>query len=163
MGTGRSTTLRWSNLGAMLKLYTSYFAQLRNFPNNLVGLSTAVWNPKWLQPNRDKNGTLWLDIPPLKPDKNCVGLCNGQCNPKHPNNCEFLKQYYKQLKAIDINNFITKLNNLKLQIEQGEHLNNIEFAFLVYETPTNPCSERVIIQTWLQENKIPIEEWKYTR
>lgn len=32
-----------------MKLYTSYFAQLRNFPRNLVGLSTAVWNPKWLQ------------------------------------------------------------------------------------------------------------------
>lgn len=147
----------------MLKLYTSYFAQLRNFPNNLVGLSTAVWNPKWLQPNRDKNGALWLDIPPLKPGKNCEGLCNGQCNPKHPNDCAFLNQYYQQLKEIDIDKFIDKLNNLKLQIEQGEHLNNIEFAFLVYETPTNPCSERVIIQKWLRENRIPIEEWKYIR
>ena len=78
-----------------MKLYTSYFAQLRNFPPNLVGLSTAVWNPKWLQSGRDKNGAIWLDIPPLKPGVACEGLCEGKCLPKHPNNCQFLSSPIK--------------------------------------------------------------------
>lgn len=145
-----------------MKIYTSYFAQIRNFPSNLVGLSTTVFNPKWLRPKKSQNGILWLDIPPLKPGHSCMGLCSGHCNPKHPQDCEFLKQYRIQLNNINFNDFLTKLNKLKNKIEQNEKINNIDFAFLVYETPTNPCSERVVIQQWLRENGIEVKEWTKT-
>ena len=53
-----------------------------------------------------------------------------------------------------------KLFRLKIAIEIGENLDEeVEFAFLVYETPQNPCSERTIIQKWFHENGIEIEEW----
>lgn len=143
-----------------MKLYTSYFAQLRNFPPNLVGLSTAVWNPKWLNPNRDKNGTIWLDIPPLKPGKECDGLCNGKCTPKHPNDCDFLKVYRKQLDKINFKTFIEHLETLAKTIQLGENLSEVNFAFLVYEKYDNPCSERAIIQQWFKDNGMEIEEWR---
>ena len=143
-----------------MKLYTSYFAQLRNFPPNLVGLSTAIWNPKWLQVGRDKNGAIWLDIPPLKPGKECDGLCNGKCTPKHPNDCDFLKVYRKQLDKIDFKMFIKHLEVLAKTIELGENLNEVNFAFLVYEKYDNPCSERAIIQQWFKDNGMEIEEWR---
>ena len=142
-----------------MKLYTSYFAQLRNFPPNLVGLSTAIWNPKWLQPGRDKNGAIWLDIPPLKPGRECEGLCTGKCNPKHPQDCAFLKTYYEQLQKIDYFKFMNKLFNLHDKICEKEGFTELDFAFLVYETPQNPCSERTIIQKWFHENEMKIEEW----
>lgn len=142
-----------------MKLYTSYFAQLRNFPPNLVGLSTAIWNPKWLNPGRDKNGAIWLDIPPLKPGKECDGLCNGKCAPKHPNDCDFLKVYHKQLDKIDFKKFIEHLETLAKTIQLGENLEEVNFAFLVYEKYDNPCSERKIIQQWFRDNGIEIEEW----
>lgn len=143
-----------------MKLYTSYFAQLRNFPPNLVGLSTAVWNPKWLQPGRDKNGAIWLDIPPLKPGAACEGLCNGNCAPKHPKDCDFLKTYRAQLNKIDFKQFISHLQLLADTIKMGEKLEDVDFAFLVYEKYTNPCSERWPIQQWFQDNGIEIKEWK---
>ena len=142
-----------------MKLYTSYFAQLRNFPPNLVGLSTAIWNPKWLQSGQDKNGALWLDIPPLKPGCECEGLCAGKCNPKHPQDCKFLKAYYEQLKKIDYFKFMNKLFDLHNKICENEGFDELDFAFLVYETPRNPCSERIVIQKWFHENGMKIEEW----
>lgn len=143
-----------------MKLYTSYFAQLRNFPPTLVGCSTTVWNPRWLQKGRDKNGALWIDCPPLKPGHSCDGLCNGKCNPKHPNDCQFLIAYKQQLDKIDFQKFIANLSRLEEQIKQEENLSHVDFAFLVYETPQNPCSERRIIQQWLCEHGIEVSEWK---
>lgn len=29
-----------------MNLYTSYWAMVRNFPKNLVGLNTTMWPPK---------------------------------------------------------------------------------------------------------------------
>ena len=143
-----------------MKFYTSYFAQLRNFPSNLVGLSTAVWNPKWLQSSRDKNGAIWLDIPPLKPGVACEGLCEGNCAPKHPENCDFLKTYRAQLNQINFQDFISHLQLLADTIKMGEKLEDVDFAFLVYEKYTNPCSERWPIQQWFRDNGMEIKEWK---
>lgn len=142
-----------------MKLYTSYWAQVRNFPPNLVGLNTTVWPPKWRPLGKDKNNVLVIDCPPLKPGSECEGLCRGACGPKHPKDCQFLKVYRRQLDYINIEDFITQLERLKQQIEKGENLQNIEFAFIVFESPKNPCSERWAIQDWLKYNDIEVEEW----
>ena len=143
-----------------MKLYTSYFAQLRNFPPNLVGLSTAVWNPKWLQPGRDKKGAIWLDCPPLKPGIKCEGLCNGKCRPLHPDTCQFLKTYRAQLDKINFKQFISHLQLLSNTIKIGEQLDeDVDFAFLVYEPDYKLCSERRQIQQWFKDNGMEIKEW----
>ena len=80
-----------------MKIYTSYWAQVRNFPKNLVGLNTTVWPPKWRPLGQDKRGVIVIDCPPLKPGKECEGLCRGACEPAHPDDCTFLKVYYDQL------------------------------------------------------------------
>ena len=143
-----------------MKIYTSYFAQLRKFPQNLVGLSTAVWNPKWRPMGKDKRGVICVDCPPFKPGYTCNGLCDGKCNPKHPENCAFLKAYKEQLDKISLIQFQNSLGNLASKISINEGLKDIDFALLVYETPDNPCSERVAIQQWGREHNINIEEWK---
>jgi len=142
-----------------VKIYTSYFAQLRKFPPNLVGLSTAVWNPRWRPMGKDARGVICVDCPPFKPGHSCSGLCNGKCNPKHPNDCEFLKAYKAQLDKLNIHSIQESLGKLATQIARDEKLQDIDFAFLVYETPTNPCSERVAIQQYFKEHGIKCEEW----
>lgn len=143
-----------------MKIYTSYFAQLRKFPPDLVGLSTAVWNPKWRPMGKDKRGVICVDCPPFKPGHECEGLCNGKCEPKHPEDCAFLKAYKTQLDKLNITRIQNSLGKLAKQISHDEGLQDIDFAFLVYETPSNPCSERVAIQQWFHEHGMPIEEWQ---
>ena len=143
-----------------MKLYTSYFAQLRKFPPNLIGLSTAVWNPKWRLMGKDKRGVICVDCPPFKPGRECEGLCNGKCEPKHPEDCTFLKAYKAQLDKLNITRIQNSLGKLAKQISYDEGLQDIDFAFLVYETPSNPCSERIAIQQWFHEHGMSIEEWQ---
>lgn len=37
-----------------MKIYTSYFYQVRNFPINTVAFSTAMWDPKWFHDFKDR-------------------------------------------------------------------------------------------------------------
>ena len=142
-----------------MKLYTSYWAQVRFFPTNLVGLNTTVWPPKWRPLGQDKRGVWVIDCPMLKPGEECDGLCRGSCDPKHPQDCEFLKVYSKQLDKIDFNKFINSLQNLHDKICEGEHLPDLDFALIVFETATNKCSERWSLQDWVRKNGIEINEW----
>ena len=144
-----------------MKLYTSYWAQVKNFPKNLVALSTVVWEPKWYKVGGiDKNGVISLQCPPLRPGKACDGLCNGKCNPKHPQDCKFLQEYRKQLDAIDFSVFMRKINKLHDIIQEREKINDVNFAFIFYEKYDNPCSERWVVQDWLRTHNVRIEEWE---
>ena len=126
-----------------MKLYTSYWAQVRNFPPNLVGLNTTIWPPKWRPLGKDNREVWVIDCPPLKPGPSSEGLCRGDCNPKHPENCQFLINYYNQLRNIDIRDFFERLVKLKNKME----------------TPSNKCSERVMIHLWLKDWGVEVEEW----
>lgn len=142
-----------------MKIYTSYWAQVRNFPKNLIGLNTTVWPPKWRPLGQDKRGIWVIDCPPLKPGQECEGLCNGKCEPRHPEDCAFLDTYYNQLCNLDFNQFMKNLQKLKLQICNDEGLDDVDFALIVFETPTTSCSERGAIQKWLKNHEVDVEEW----
>ena len=109
---------------------------------------------------KDKRGVICVDCPPFKPGRECEGLCEGKCNPKHPEDCAFIKTYKNQLDKLNIVSIQESLGKLANQIAQDEHFTDIDFAFLVYETPTNPCSERVAIQQYFKEHGINVQEWQ---
>lgn len=142
-----------------MKLYTSYWAQVRNFPTNLIGLNTTVWPPKWRPLGQDARGVWVIDCPPLKPGHNCDDLCNGKCDPKHPQDCEFLKQYTRQLEAINFKHFMYQLFNLHERIAYDSDIKDFDFAFIFFEKYDNPCSERWAVQDWLRSHGTQIEEW----
>lgn len=144
-----------------MKFYTSYYYQIRNFPPNLIALSTAIWPPKYLNFGiPDKRGVICINCPPLQPGISCEGLCDGSCDPKHPKDCSFLKVYREQLDKIDFNNFIKSLDKIsKIFLNDYPNFETVNFAFIVYEKFDNPCSERGPIQDWLRANGIEVEEW----
>lgn len=139
-----------------MKLYTSYWAQVRKFPTSLVGLNTTVWPPKYRPLGLDARGVLVLNCKPLIPGHECEYLCRGKCEPPHPYDCEFLQTYRKQLDRINFNEFYTYMEKL------SKKYNNADFAFIVFEPPTRACSERRIIQEWIRDNGFDIEEWQTT-
>lgn len=144
-----------------MKLYTSYWAQVKNFPKNLVALSTVVWEPKWYNVGSvDKNGIISLRCRPLRPGHSCDGLCDGRCEPRHPQDCAFLREYRKQLDAIDFDDFIQHLLDLQARLlEDFPDRKELDFAFIFFEKYDNPCSERWAVQDWLRAHGVEIEEW----
>ena len=142
-----------------MKIYTSYWAQVRNFPRNLIGLNTTVWPPKYRPLGKDQRGVIVLNCKPLIPGRECEYLCRGACDPPHPQDCAFLQTYRKQLDKINFNEFYTYMGELNAKIALKENLEYANFAFIVFEPPTRECSERIVIQSWFRDNGIEIEEW----
>ena len=115
-----------------MKIYTSYWAQVRNFPTTLIGLNTTIFPPRWHPLGQDNRGVWVIDCPPLKPGHNCDGLCNGKCAPKHPQDCKFLYEYKRQLDAIDFDRFFQKLQKLHDSISEDMN-KDIDFAFKLHK------------------------------
>ena len=144
-----------------MKIYTSYFYQVRFFPSNLIPLSTAIWDPKWFHDFKgqshifiDGNGVLnGLRCPQLVPGPICHDECRGpeNCAIKSPYRCDFLRHYREQLDKINISEFLSHLEELT---------DGMDIAFLFHEAPNNPCSERRVVQEWLRDNGMEVKEWE---
>ena len=89
-----------------MKIYTSYFYQIRFFPKNLIPLSTAMYDPKWFHDFRgynfvfkDNNGVInGLRATEFSPKG---GECHGiKGCPFTPETCPASKSYSKQLNNI---------------------------------------------------------------
>ena len=127
-----------------MKIYTSYFYQVRNFPINAVAFSTAMWDPKWFHNFKDKSYKFNIEY----------------CNTSNPNTCLFLKNYYEQLCELDIHKVIGRLEEIAEAVQKKEGFKEEPIIILlVYETPKNKCSERQIIHKWFSSNGIKIKEW----
>lgn len=154
----------------MIKIYTSYFYQIRFFPQYLVPLSTAIWDPAWFHQNqkqdhiwKDKNGVYnGLRAEVFAPGPLCEGLCRGPefCATGSPQDCLFLKAYRFQLDQLDFNDIVNRCERMGKYVQSLEHFrHDPEIALIVHEAPQNPCSERRVIQEWFAANGIEVKEW----
>lgn len=153
-----------------MRIYTSYFYQIRFFTPNMIPLSTAMWDPKWYHENqsqshvyKDKRGILnGMRCLSLVPGPHCSGDCRGDCANPSPNTCDFLKHYREQLDQINFQEF---LKELKMLADSTAQIMNIHedmiICLIVHEAPSNQCSERVVIQEWFKDNNFPINEWSH--
>lgn len=151
-----------------MRIYTSYFYQIRFFPPNLVPLSTAMFDPKWYHDNKaqsyqfkDKRGVLnGLRIEPFVPGPMCHNLCHGpETCYEHPDSCSFLLGYLGQLNQLNFEQIMQRFVNLSIAIKSKENLDDVDFALIVHEAPTKECSERAMIQRWFAANGYQVNEW----
>ena len=154
-----------------MKIYTSYFYQVRFMKPYQIPLSTAKWDPKWFYDNKtqgyvwvDKNGVYnGLRAEPFAPGPLCDGLCSGKenCLTGSPQSCLFLKTYRYQLDQLDYQNIIARCEHMADYIQ---HLANFteepEIILLVHEAKDNPCSERRVIQEWFASHGKIVTEWE---
>lgn len=158
-----------------MKIYTSYFYQIRFFPKNLIPLSTAHSDPQWFHQNTrnhrlqfvDKRGVLnGLRAEPFVPrfTTDDPGACFGPdyCS-DIPELCVFLKKYREQLDQLNYLEMMERCHMLGKKIENrlGTDYANPDFAFIVHEAPWNSCSERRVIQEWFYDNGLRVEEWQH--
>ena len=156
--------------GSGLKIFTSYFYQVRFFQKNDIPLSTAMWDPKWYHKFKksdyqfvDKRGVInGLRADPFVPCANCEGLCYGPnaCTAA-PQFCGFLREYRRQLDRLDMDDILARMEVLAKRVQQiNGYIGEPHICLLFHEAPNNPCSERIPVQHWFQDNGIPICEWK---
>lgn len=148
-----------------MKIYISYFYNIRFFPETLLPVSTAAWDPKWFhnfdKPNvvfRDKrnvvNGVRLDEFAPIDlfdPDTDCPPKGIG-C-PHTPDTCNFLKKHYNHLCTLDFDLIMKKLT------DKCTNVNATDICLIVYEKPDNLCSERTTLTRWFKEHGIELEEW----
>lgn len=151
-----------------MKIMISTFHNIRNFTQNMIPISTAVWDPKWFHdfkgPDhvfKDKrgiyNGLRYLS---LSPGITCEGLCRGpeDCG-NTPDSCPFLTAYKKQLDNLNFDTMVDELTSMALLIENHEQFEGEPIiVLLVYEKPDNPCSERSALRAWFKEHGYELEE-----
>jgi len=161
-----------------MKVYISYFYQIRNFTPNMLPLSTAMYPPKWF----NKNNRYWMDA---------RGVINGVSIdefifPKHlfdnvldDNNkcgndcgfypigedwfkwCPFMKIYYNHLREQNLIDILNRYENvIKHTFNEILNLNIDTIVLIVHEPPDRYCGERPVLKRYFAENGIELEEWR---
>ena len=146
-----------------MKFYTSYFSQIRYFKPHQLAFSTVMYNPSFFrQEHIDSEGRLiGLRANPFIPGPICKNDCRG---PEHclsrPESCVFLKHYRMQLNRLKIKDVLNNFERIAREVQNDLGFEEEpEIILIVYEVPTNPCSERRVIQEWFRDNGIDIQEW----
>ena len=148
-----------------MKIFITYFYNIRFFKPHTIPISTAVWDPKWFHNFqgheiifKDKNNVLnGIRYPDLSP-ANIAPCC--PCENKDPTTCQFIKDYAEYLDTLDFDKVysdLTFIGNKGKEILKFDE--ESEICLMVYEKPDNPCSERKSLIEYFNKHGIPITEW----
>jgi hypothetical protein len=151
-----------------MKIYISYFYQVRFFKPYMIPVSTCLFDPAWFSHSgeiyKDKNGVYngirCEDfLPPPMP--NGCG-CPCEQHKKRTGECAFLTEYRKQLDKINFRDFLNWCRRLGDYVQNKEQFEEEPvIVLLVYEAPTNPCSEREPLIDWFAANGMDLIQWKH--
>ena len=116
-----------------MTIYTSYFANHRNFPKNFTPVSIALYPPKyWSGHSYNK----------LSPSKELLEHVKSTNDHDH-----YTTQFNSYLSTINPHQVLSEIRQLF-----GE-----DIILLCYEKPSDFC-HRHLIRNWLQSHDIPITE-----
>ena len=147
----------------MVKLAISYFYQIRNFKPNMIPVSTALSDPQWYRPPTgkeyyvDKRGIIiGLRYEPLIIQKLLPCSCPCELHKKGGASCNSMKIYKEGLEEfVDFNKTIKAFEFC------ANKFNADTIVLIVYETPTNPCSERLSLIEYFNNHGVNCEELTY--
>lgn len=148
-----------------MNVYITYFYRLRFLPDNMIPVSTAMYNPKWYT----ANGKLFIDnrgvvngiaFKALSPHKiSSEDICVKDC-PKDPRSCSFLVKYDEYINSLDfyeVYSYLEKLVDVVKQITKTDK--DYDVCLMVYEKPDNPCSERKTLIDYFAKHGIEVKEF----
>lgn len=122
-------------------IYTSYFAQIRNFPENLTPISICGKAPNWYK---------GLQYKKLAPKYDFF----MEWKKNHDNDYyieHFQSEVLAQLNATEV---ILDFSRLDYGFNVGEN----DIALICYEKPSDFC-HRHLVAEWLNQNGFRCEEW----
>lgn len=121
-----------------MNIYTTYFANIRNLPPDVIPISVALYPPK---------GYSGLTYPPLFPTPEILKLAkSGNLPPE-----KYIPLYRHQvLDHLDLQKVIQDLQNMS---------HDKDIALICYEKPSDFC-HRHVISHWMNINRIPVQEYQ---
>lgn len=151
-----------------MKIFISYFYQIRFMPNNLIPVSTAIWDPIWYHDSmgtdhiyQDNSGRIiGLRIPELSPIKvHSEPHCSKGCL-QNPDSCGFKSKYYQYLCELDFNKLMDHITEISKMSQGVLELNELpDVCLLVHEATNNKCSERESIIKYFNNYGVIVTEW----
>ena len=138
-----------------MKYYISYFGQMRNFPSNLLPVSTVMWEQAWFAGTVEKLEELIVPQSVVSSLEAHHTMCQKNCPLSLSLPCGFMAAYLDYLRKLDFDQVLMKLNLMTLR---HPHVDSI--ALMVYEKPSCKCAERPCLQQWFKENGIELVEWE---
>lgn len=157
-----------------MKIFTSYYYQVRNFYPWMIPIGTSITLPKWFY-NKDYHQ--YIDKRGVLNGVRCKDLampkeyyynhpeiqCGGRSCDHNPGTCKFLQEYYEYLTiCLDFGDFLQRAETCANRIKNAYKIKHEIYLVLVFfETPQNLCSERNAVQKWFKENGYNLTELKY--
>lgn len=146
-----------------MKFLITYFYNSRFFLPNQIGISTAMWQPKYWKIGQNKQGAIMgiceQSLSPYKVEAHCETACEHKGTLP---NCPFLATYKKYLDTVDFENYL--LPEFTRIAEEVRKINNFEgepeIILLVYEKPDNPCSERGALIEYFKGYGLDLKEYQ---
>lgn len=150
-----------------MKVYISYFYKLRFFPQNLIPVSTAAFDPAWYSAKKngvklDKRGVVTgINYKVLSPsylndeDQQCK-----TCDKSHSDSCKFLKAYRKYLDSLYFDDVMRVLEATRDAVDNTFRREGSDICLMVYEAPDNPCSERAALIDYFAANGVELIEFQ---
>ena len=138
-----------------MKYYISYFGQMRNFPPNLLPVSTVMWEQPWFAGTVEKLDELIVPQSVISHLEAHHEMCQKNCPLSSSLPCGFMTAYLDYLRTLDFNQVLMKLNLITLRHPQVDSI-----VLMVYEKPSCKCAERPCLQQWFRENGIELKEWE---
>lgn len=133
-------------------IYTSYFANLKNLPDNITPISICGKAPDWYQ---------GLQYKKLAPKYNFF----MEWKQNHDNNFYIHHFHDEVLDMLNPVKVITELHmklseDIKIKMKKPVYVNSeYHIALVCYEKPSNFC-HRHLVADWLNKNGIYCEEYK---
>lgn len=151
-----------------MKIATSYFYQIRNFKQNMIPVSTCLSDPDWYRPPKgkeyyiDKRGIICgLRYKPLIVQFQGSHYCPCENKEILQGQCDTLKEYRQLLETVDFNKTIKGFqfcaNKFQRPFDEEEPI----IVLMVYEAPSNPCSERIALQDYFTSHGWKCKELNY--
>lgn len=123
-------------------IYTTYFAQLRNLPDDIIPISICAKPPSWYH---------GLEYKKLAPKYGFFQEWKKNHDNEYYIKC-FNEQVLGNLNAVDV---ILDLSKMIYSFNIGES----DICLVCYEKPDDFC-HRHIVSDWLNKNGFQCKEWK---
>lgn len=136
-------------------IYTTYFAQLRNLPTNIIPISICRFPPKWFRGLEYlKLAPLWSTLKRWKDGAKDYSAAQ-----------EYMQDFYeKVLSPLSVVRVLDEIqmsipDEIKVKMQSPVWRNNEwHVALVCYEKPNDFCHRHLVSQ-WLQDSGYECKEW----